>query len=118
MSVQSKCRVAMLAALVAVVAMGLSQVAVADDMVHVIKGVVKSVDKDAKTMVIKAADGTEQTIQWTEKTATKTGKDVGEGVAEGSNVAVRYTEKGGEKTAVGVKDLGKDTEKGANKALR
>ena len=113
MSFQSKCRVAMLAALVLVVIIGLSHAAVAEDMVHVVKGVVKSVDKGAKTMVVKAADGTEQTIKWTDKTVTKTGKDVGEGVEEGSKVSVKYTEKAGEKTAVGVKDLGKDIGKGA-----
>ena len=111
MSLRSKFRVALLAALVGVVAVGLSQMAMADDVTHVLKGVVKSVDKGAKTMVVKTADGTEQTFKWTDKTVTKGGKDVGEGVEEGSKVSVKYTEKAGEKTAVGVKDLGKDTEK-------
>ena len=111
MSFQGKCRVAMLAALAVVLTIGWSHSAVADDLVHVVKGVVKSVDKDTKTMVVKTADGTEHTIKWTDKTATKSGKDVGDSVAKGSKVAVKYTEKGGEKTATGVKDLGKDTEK-------
>jgi hypothetical protein len=30
-----------------------------EDLVHIVKGTVKSVDKDSKTMVVKAADGTE-----------------------------------------------------------
>jgi hypothetical protein len=109
---RTKYRVALLAALVAVITIGLSHKATADDdLVHAVKGVVKSVDKGTKTMVVKSADGTEHTIKWTDKTATRGGKDVGDSVAEGSKVAVRYTEKGGEKTAVGVKDLGKDTAK-------
>jgi hypothetical protein len=109
---QTRYRVALLAALAAVITLGLSQAAMADqDVTHIVKGVVKSVDKDTKTIVVKAADGTEHTIKWTDKTATKGGKDVGDSVAEGSKVSVKYTEKAGEKTAVGVKDLGKDTEK-------
>ncbi len=111
MSFQSKCRVALLVALAAVITVGLSQSALADDVTHALKGVVKSVDKGTKTMVVKTSDGAEHTIKWTDKTATKTGKDVGDSVAEGSKVAVKYTEKGGEATATGVKDLGKDTEK-------
>ena len=105
------CRVALLAALVAILAFGLSQSAVADDVVHVVKGVVKSVDKGTKTMVVKSSDGVDHTIKWTDKTATTTGKDVGNGVAEGAKVSVKYTETAGEKIAVGVKDLGKDTKK-------
>ena len=82
-----------------------------DDLVHIVKGVVKSVDKDTKTMVVKAADGTEHTIKWTDKTAMEGAKDTGKGVSEGAKVTVKYTEKGGEKTAVGVKDVGKATAK-------
>lgn len=82
-----------------------------DDLVHVVKGVVKSVDKDSKTMVVKATDGTEHTIKWTDKTTMEGAKDTNKGVEKGSKVAVKYTEKGGEKTAVGVKDISKDTAK-------
>jgi hypothetical protein len=82
-----------------------------DDVFHIVKGVVKSIDKNSKTMVVKTADGTEHTIKWTDKTTMKGGKDVGEGIAEGSKVSVKYTEKAGEKTAVGVKDVGKATAK-------
>jgi len=90
---------------------GASQVVSAEDVVHMVKGVVKSVDKDSKTMVVKTKDGTEHTIKWTDKTTTDGGKDVGDAVAEGSKVSVKYSEKGGEKTAVGVKDLGKEADK-------
>jgi|SRR5215472_5211495 len=82
-----------------------------DDLVHVVKGVVKSVDKDTKTMVVKAGDGTEHTIKWTDQTTMEGMKETGKGVDKGSKVAVKYTEKGGEKTAVGVKDISKDTAK-------
>jgi hypothetical protein len=42
----------------------------ASDIFKDIKGVVKSVDKGTKTMVVKTADGTEHTIKWAgEKTA-------------------------------------------------
>jgi len=82
-----------------------------EDVAHLVKGVVKSVDKDSKTFVVKASDGTEHTIKWTDKTSMKGVKDAGDGLKEGSTVSVKYTEKAGEKTAVGVKDLGKDTGK-------
>jgi hypothetical protein len=112
MSFRSKLRVAVLAAVAVVLMAGAWQRASADeDVVHMVKGVVKSVDKDSKTMVVKTADGTEQTIKWTDKTTMEGGKDVGEGVAEGAKVSVKYTEKAGEKTAVGVKAAAKATAK-------
>src|SRR5271170_4725244 len=87
------------------------QSALASDMFKDVKGVVKSIDKGTKTMVVKTADGTEHTIKWTDKTTVDGGKDIGDGIKEGSKVSVKYTEKGGEKTAVGVKDVGKATAK-------
>jgi hypothetical protein len=111
MSFQSKCRVALMVAVVAVLTAGAGQRISAQDVFHAVKGVVKSVDKDTKTMVVKASDGTEHTIKWTDKTTMEGGKDVGKGIAEGTKVSVKYTEQGGEKTAVGVKDLGKATAK-------
>ena len=80
-----------------------------EDLVHIVSGAVKHVDKDTKTMVVKTSDGTEHTIKWTGKTTWEGTKATGEGIKEGSQVTVKYTEKGGEKTAVGVKDLGKAT---------
>jgi hypothetical protein len=111
----AKFRAAMLIAVATIVTVGITHaVSAQGDVFHVAKGVVKSIDKDSKTMVVKTADGTEHTIKWTDKTTTKGGKDVGDSVAEGSKVSVKYTEKGGEKTAVGVKDLGKDVDKAAH----
>jgi len=82
-----------------------------DDAVHLVSGIVKHVDKGAKTVVVKADDGTEHTIKWTGKTTWEGTKDAGKGIKEGSQVSVKYTEKAGDKTAVGVKDLGKDAGK-------
>ena len=82
-----------------------------EDLVHIISGVVKHVDKGTKTVVIKADDGTEHTIKWTGKTTWEGTKDAGKGIKDGSQLTVKYTEKAGEKTAVGIKDAGKATEK-------
>jgi hypothetical protein len=81
------------------------------DVFHVVSGVVKHVDRDTKTIVVKADDGVEHTVKWTDKTTWEGTKESGKGVKDGSKVAVKYTEKAGEKTAVGVKDIGKDTGK-------
>lgn len=111
MSFRSRVRAALAVVIISVFTFGAGQQMRAQDVVHIVKGVVKSVDKDSKTIVVKAADGTEHTIKWTDKTAVAGGKDVGDAVVEGSKVSVKYTEKAGEKTAVGVKDAGKATAK-------
>jgi len=87
----------------------------ADDVVTAVEGTVKTVDKGAKTVVVKAGDGTEHTFQVVGRTvehgadATATGsKDVFSGVKEGDHVVVHYTMKGSEKTAEEVDHLGKD----------
>ena len=109
---QSKVRAAVVTAIVTLLSLGAWQgMAAQDDVFHMVKGVVKSIDKDSKTMVVKTADGTEHTIKWTDKTTVAGGKDLGTDIAEGSKVSVKYTEKAGEKTAVGVKDIGKATAK-------
>ena len=92
----------------------------AKDAVHAVSGIVKSVDKTSKTMVVKTADGTEQTIKWTDKTTVEGAKGTATGVSdaskatydgtkEGTAVTVKYTEKAGEKTAVAVKSATKAT---------
>jgi hypothetical protein len=112
MSIVSRFRSAWVVAIAVFLTFGVAQkLSAQDDVFHVVKGVVKSVDKGSKTVVVKTADGTEHTIKWTDKTAVAGGKDVGDAFAEGSKVSVKYTEKAGEKTAVGVKDAGKATAK-------
>jgi hypothetical protein len=115
MSLHSKWHSALVAVLFVLAATIAWQGAMAQDLVHEISGVVKKMDKGAKTIVIKTADGTEHTIKYTDKTAVESTKDVGKGVEKGSaetylsakkgsKITVHYTEKGAEKTAIGVKD--------------
>ncbi len=96
--------------------------ALAQDVSHWVTGVVKSVDKGTKTVVITAADGTEHTIKYTDDTVVKGSKDAAKGTEKasvdtylaaktGTQVSVKYTEKAGEKTAVGIKDASKATAK-------
>ncbi len=133
MSLNSK-RIRFVLAGVIAIAMTIGlQSAIGEDVAHAVSGVVKSVDKDSKTFVVKASDGTEHTFKWTESTTVKGAKDSGKAVAEGSEdaakgtekasvetylgakkgtaVTVKYTEKGGEKTALGIKDASKATAK-------
>jgi hypothetical protein len=115
MSLRIKLRGALFAALLIVTSAFMSNAVAQDDAVHIISGIVKHVDKGAKTVVIKTADGTEHTVKYTEKTVVEGSKDAGKGVAKGSTdaylaskkgakVTVKYTEEGADKTAIGVKD--------------
>ena len=81
------------------------------DVVHVVSGIVKHVDRGSKKVIVTAGDGAEHTIAWTGKTTWYGTKDGGKDLAEGSQLTVRYTEKAGQKTAVGIEDVGKDTKK-------
>jgi arginine repressor len=89
------------------------------DVVHAVAGAVTKVDKEAKTIAVKTADGSEQVFHYTEKTTVRGAHGVAKGAKtgavdtyfagkEGTHVIVRYTEKGGEKTAGAVDDFGKD----------
>ena len=122
MAFASKWQVTLLTALFVLVAVSAWQQVAAEDVVHAVSGIVKSVDKGTKTMVVKTADGTEHTIKWTDKTTVKgvdaSGKavaagsvDTYDGLKEGAKVSVKYTEKGGEKTAIAIKDASKATAK-------
>lgn len=90
--------------------------------VHVVAGVVTGVDKDAKTISVKTADGTEQVFKYGEKTAVRGYHEAAQGAKrgaldtyfagkEGTHVVVHYSEKGSDKIASSVDDLGKDTVK-------
>jgi hypothetical protein len=104
-------RIAIALGLCASVALAVSTPLFAEDVAHMVSGVVKHIDKDSKTMVVKTADGTEHTIKWTDQTSWQGVKDMDKDVTEGTKVSVKYTEKAGEKTAVGVKKAAKDTAK-------
>ena len=81
--------------------------AAGEDVVHILSGVVKHVDRGTKKVVVKADNGTEHVIKWTGKTTWEGTRDAGKGIEEGSQVTVKYSETAGEKTAVGIKDTGK-----------
>jgi len=84
----------------------------AADVVTAVHGTVTKVDAGAKTIAVKAADGTEHTLHFVGKTTvhgTDAGaKDAFKGLKEGSDVVAHYTVKGSEKTAVEVDRVGKD----------
>lgn len=83
-------------------------VCVAQDVVSVIHGTVKKIDKSTKTVVVKTADGTEHTVKVTDSAVVHGSKEGFDGLKDGSEVVVRYTEKGTEKTADDLGKLGKD----------
>lgn len=87
----------------------------ADDVVTAVAGSVKVIDKATKTVVVKAADGTEHTFVFVRQTvahgAEKTaggGKDAFLAMKEGDEVVVHYAVKGTVKTAREVDRVGKD----------
>lgn len=65
----------------------------------VAKGTVEKVDKGAKTVVVKSADGTEKTFEYTENAGKDMGTAVGAGTEKGAKVTVYYTEEAGKKIA-------------------
>src|SRR5678815_4926444 len=82
-------------------AMLAGQAMAAEDVTHAVAGTVSKVDKASKTLVIKAADGTEHTFKYTEKTAVRGAKDASKDAKnsmvdtymdgkEGTNVIVHY----------------------------
>jgi hypothetical protein len=78
---------------------------IGDDGLKTTDGTVTHIDRGAKTIAVKTADGTEQTFRLTGRAAKDTGKDVGEGADKSAKVTVYYTEKAGTKTAHFVKQI-------------
>jgi hypothetical protein len=72
---------------------------IGDDGMKATDGTVEYIDKGAKTIAVKTADGTEQTFHYTDRAAKDTGKDVGAGISKSAKVTVYYTEQAGVKTA-------------------
>jgi hypothetical protein len=86
-----------------------STVCGAQDLVSVIHGTVKKVDKTTKTVVVKSEDGTEHTIKVADQATVHGTKEGFDGLKEGSEVVARCTVNGTEKTA---DDLGKVSKDG------
>jgi len=57
------------------------------------------IDRGAKTLTVKTANGSEETYRLTESAAKDAGKDIGGGAEKSTKVTVYYTEKGGHKVA-------------------
>jgi hypothetical protein len=98
----------------------LSVSASAQDVIHAVSGAVTHIDKAAKTIAIKTADGTEEVFRYTEHTAVRDSSKTAESAKtggtdtyfagkEGSKVVVRYLGKGTDKTATLVEDFGKES---------
>lgn len=64
-----------------------------------VDGTITKVGKDGKTVVVKSADGTEQTFDAASKDTADAAKDIGKGADKGAKTTVYYTEVGGKKIA-------------------
>jgi len=87
----------------------------AEDVASAVVVTVKTIDRGAKTAVMKTAEGTEHTFHFVGRTVAhgaeataKGSKDAFLGLKEGDEVIVHYTVKGSEKTAEEVDHVGKD----------
>ena len=63
------------------------------------EGTVAAIDRGAKTMSVKTAEGTEETFHLTVTAAQDSGKDIVKGAEKTTRVTVYYTEKAGQKIA-------------------
>jgi hypothetical protein len=88
-------------------------VARAEGVTHVVSGTIEKVDAGAKTIAVKTADGTVETVKFTEKTTVHGLKDAAKGAdlagKEGGHVIVQATGEGAEKTAHSVEWVGDKT---------
>src|SRR6201988_3359989 len=98
--------------LVALVAVCFAAVAQGADT-NVITGTVEKVDSGAKTIAVKTADGTVETVKFTDKTTVHGLKDAAKGTdlagKEGSHVIVHTVGEGADKTAHSVEWVGDKT---------
>src|SRR5258708_38251131 len=81
----------------------------AQNPTHVVSGTIEKVDSGAKTIAVKTADGTVETVKFTEKTTVSGLKDGAKGAdlvgKEGGHVIVHATGEGASKTAHSVEWL-------------
>ena len=69
------------------------------------EGTVSHIDRGAKTIAIKTADGVVRTYRLTERATVDSGKELGKGSERGGKVAVYYSEESGHKIAHFIKKL-------------
>jgi hypothetical protein len=72
---------------------------VGKDGMHAVEGSVSKVSEDGKTVVVKAADGTEHTFRVAGHDTVVSAKDIGKGTDTSAKYTVYYTEKAGHKVA-------------------
>jgi hypothetical protein len=72
---------------------------VGKDGIKSVDGTVTHIDRGAKTVAIKTADGTEETFKLSGHAAADAGKDIAKGTEKTTHVTVYYTEEAGKKTA-------------------
>ena len=63
------------------------------------QGTLTSMDRGAKAMTVKTADGAVTTFRLTDRAATDAGEDIGKGAEKSAKVSVYYTEEAGRKVA-------------------
>jgi len=78
-----------------------------------VEGRIEKIDRMARTVVVRTADGTEHTFHFVGRTSVQGTEQAGEaakesfhGLTEGGNVVVHYTAKGSEETAEEVDRVG------------
>ena len=69
------------------------------DGMKMAEGTVWHIDRAAKTIAVKTAEGAEETYRLADHAAKDTGKDIGEGAEKSGKVTVYYTEEAGRKVA-------------------
>jgi len=69
------------------------------DGLKMAEGTVSHIDRAAKTITVKMADGTEETYRMADHAVRDAGKDIGEGAEKSGKVTVYYTEEAGRKVA-------------------
>jgi hypothetical protein len=72
---------------------------VGKDGMHAVNGTVTHVSEDGKTVVVKAADGTDHTFHVVGHDTVISAQDIGKGTEKGAKVTVYYTESAGKKVA-------------------
>jgi preprotein translocase subunit YajC len=72
---------------------------VGKDGMHSVAGTVSHVSEDGKTVVVKAADGTESTFHVVGHDTADSAKAIGKGTDKSAKVTVYYTESAGKKVA-------------------
>lgn len=72
---------------------------VGDKGLKTIEAVVTRVDREAKTIYIRLADGSTQALRLTDRAASDVGKDIGRDGNDATRIIVYYTDEGGQKVA-------------------